>query len=238
MSTTYNTIERRVSTLLNNLSGSTASDAETTYTTVPLTISQYDNAYFPPSVVQDAIVDTEARIVEEICLNANHPHRTLFADTTADLTSNADLPTTGASGAKIIGPLGDVYDSTNLTPLTKNSLKMITLIRDSENGMFQNSYYFYCISDRKIYHTRSRPGVKIAVCTFARSTFASASNLKTPDEYNDLLVYGTIATLAGKVTSYEQAGMYYAKMWDAEVQKIRNFGRSIDPTKNAAPSEY
>src|SRR5215813_10655702 len=90
------------------LKGTTASALNTTFTTRPLTVSDFKSTVFTFDVCRDALVQAEEKLALAIANTPNHPFRSYLRSQTSNLAHGAPLPTTDSAGKTIIGVWGSV----------------------------------------------------------------------------------------------------------------------------------
>ncbi len=216
MATTYELVRARVGTQLNVQAGATSTEADYNYSLSATTNAVYFDPRFTKSVIADAILDTEAQLIEAICYTGSNPERAAFVELTASVASGASIPLVGASGAKIIGALGAVIDATSSIVCSPRELSVVRMRANNENSMFQAAAYIYALDGSKIYH--SRTNVKIDVATFTRGTFTG--NIKVQDHQVGALVDGALGMLFAKEEAYITAAQYHNGRFAAYIQMI------------------
>lgn len=179
---TYNTVLRQIAIAVNALTGAVAATLETSYATVPLTSANFQSSILPFTRLKDAMLNSEAALINTVLSTAEHPWRASFTSQTAPLAYGALIPATNAGASVIVGSRGAVRDSVSGEPCTKNELEQIRDRVINPNGMWKIEVFWYAVDDQRIYHTRSN--VVVDVCTYARPVADSlvlTSNILLPD---------------------------------------------------------
>lgn len=231
MATTYNVIERQCAIRINALIGIQPSDLATTYSTVPLTNTNYQSAIFIRDSVLDAMLNTEGRLAATIAQTGNHPLRAYLMSVTAALVNGDELPSIDVNSKQIIGVWGSVQDSSDGKVCRRKSLAEIQRrIRNAGSAHVVPVYWFE-MDDLNIYHTRT--SVTAKVCVYSRTVQAAAivanGPMLLPDTEADAMVEGTVAQLVRDNAFMEQARLY-RDYFDSVTQDIKG-GLTSAPSK-------
>ncbi len=152
MAVTYGNVLREIALAVNAVTGATPALLQTSYSTVPLTSANFQSSIFPFLGLIDKMLDGEAELITTVASTSNHPYRSALMSQTDNL-AYGDLVATNAAGDLVIGVMGDVRDAATSEPLTKNELRQIQDRVVNPGGMWLVAVYWYCLSDRRIYHT-------------------------------------------------------------------------------------
>ncbi len=209
MSCTYRTIEAEVGLRVNALVGATAATLETSYTTSPLTTSQFQSTIFNFTSFQDAILDAEGVLANAIAETGDHPWRQYIASTTANQANASTLPSTSTGSKPIIGIWGAVVDASDSTPCSQMPLDMVRRRAANAATTYVCPVYWYNIVGGRIEHTRTN--VKVECCIYSRSdqaTAFAAGNILLPDSLSGAYVAGALSVLMRDDEFVEQASKY------------------------------
>src|SRR5215475_5638418 len=152
MSVSYNTCLREIAIAVNAITGATPALLETSYSTVPLTSANFQSSIFSFTALKDKMLDAQGEIITAAANTSGHPYRSALISQTSTLAYGAQV-TSNSSGIPVIGVLGDVRDASSGQPMTKNELRQIQDRVINPGNMWLIQVYWYCLSDRKIYHT-------------------------------------------------------------------------------------
>lgn len=237
MSLSYGTILRQAGLRLNALVGTTASALETTYSS-STDSSDFDSADFPFTSFVDACLSVEEKLATAIANVGNHPWRRLLLSQTADIAHEALIPSTDSSSNTIIGVLGSVFDSSDGTALTEMSLDDIRIAVRNSNSWVLVPVYGYKIDGNRIHHTRTN--IKIDVCTYNRTTRATAigtltNSILLPDVLEEAYVSGIVSMMVRDDAFMQQAQVYRAYLYET-LQMIDKGLTSVPPKSIPGPT--
>lgn len=211
MASNYHEILAEVALRINALTGVTAADQQTAYTTRPLTTTQWQSPIFPFASAKAAILNAEERLAHAIANVGDHPWRKFLADTTTAISHKGLINTTTLS-KQIIGMYGAVYDASDGTECTKKSPETIRRRVRNANSFFRAPAYYYCIEGNRIFHTRTT--VTIDVCVYDRASQSTNldanSAMLLPDVLDEALVAGAVSMLVRDDEFTGQAAIYRA----------------------------
>ena len=226
MSKTYGDIEALVAHMVNALYARDTTEAESNYTTRPVSAAAYQNPRFPQSLVRDQILQAEVEIIEAICKVDKHPDRGTYYDFTGNLASGDELPET-------IGGWGAVRTATGHKSVEPAALWLIQLWNDE--SITSNHY---AINGNRIYHAASEP-VQIEAATIEvedRADFDDGTTIRLGDQYANFLACKALVMLPlkdGYNFSLAQAFGTYSSLYD---QQIAGGGSAPPPTFPALPA--
>ncbi len=194
MATTYNTCLRQIAVSVNAVTGTTPALLETSYSTVPLTSSNFQSSILPFTSLKDKMLNAQGKIITAAAYQGDHPYRAYLTSQTSALTYGALIPSTDSGGTnQIIGVYGTVRDNSGSNILTKGNLSQIRARVTNPNTMFLVDVPLYAIDDRRIYHTTT--SVVIDVVTYTRPSADSltlTSNILLPDDAVPAIVNGAL----------------------------------------------
>lgn len=206
---------------VNAIVGVTAAALETSYTTRPLTTTQFQSAAFPFTAHKDALQAAEERLARAIANNREAPARAYLAGVTSNLANESALPSLDSISRPIIGVWGGVYDSSDGTQLTERDLAFVRERANNPGSFFRVPSYAYAMDGGRLYHTRTN--VVIRVCVYDRATQRTAisanSAMLLPDAHEESLACGGISYLFRDDLFAAQAKEYRAYFEDV----IRGF---------------
>lgn len=227
---TYNDVLRQVALAVDALVGTVPDDLETTYSTNPLTSSDFASAILPFTRLKDAMLNAEAGLVAAVLSTGDHPWRESFRDVTAALSYGDPIPAVGAGGGTVVGIYGAVRDSSSGQPCTRNELEQIRDRVINPNSMWKIDVFWFAINDRRLYHTR--PTATIDVCTYDRPdalTLDLTDDILLPDVLVPAYVDGSLAECVRDDEFVTQANLF-GGMYAAWLAGIKSGLTSIDPT--------
>lgn len=236
MAVSYDQIVRESALRINAILGSTVNALETNYAVSPITAAQWNSATFTLQSTIDTCLLVEEKIASTIANTGNHPWRSFLSGATASLLNKAFLPAEDESLNPIIGIYGSVYDSTSGRVCTEQALETVNDVNQNPNSILKAEYYWYKIDGQRIYHTR--PGVIIDVCTYNRTSRASAvaASLLTPillpDVLEEAMCCGVVSMLFRDDEFTSQAGQYRAyfnQSLDAITQGLSSVPSKVQP---------
>lgn len=194
MSVAYSKIFRQVANELGAFKAATASDAETNYTAT-LSTSTLKGPDFTPSMIEDAVVNAMAKIVQAIIETPQHTERPAFIVTLAALGNNAPMPSV-VSGNLVMGNIQMVRDASNGIPCSPTTIDKITSYQQHKTGIYAGlDVYNYAIVGATMFHTRT--SVSVEFSTWSRPTSFSG-DIPLRDYHERALVMGAVAFLAPK----------------------------------------
>lgn len=211
MSVSWNTILRESVLRVNGLTGPLAASLETAYTTVPLTTTQMRSADFSFSFYKDTCLAVEGKLANAIANVGNHPWRAYLTGVTSSLAHKASLPSLSSASKPIIGIFGSVYDASDGTVCTENSLERITRRTRNAGSRLKSAVYWYKMDGQRIYHTRTN--VVIDVCVYDRSTQLTSigtltNNILLPDVLEEAYVCGMVSYMVRDDAFVAQSQIY------------------------------
>jgi hypothetical protein len=229
MACSYNNVLRQSALRLNALTGSTAADLQTAYTTSPLTTSQFESADFPFTSFIDACLLVEEKLAVAIADTGGHPWRAYLKGVTSSLAHKAAIPSLTSANKPIIGLLGSVYDASDGTVCTEMSLDDIRIAVRNAGSWLVTPQYGYKLDDHRIYHTRTN--VVIDVCFYDRTTqLATIGTLTNPillaDALEEAYVCGVVSYMVRDDAFMAQAQLYRGYFNDT-LETIRRGSVSI-----------
>lgn len=221
MPLTYNTVIRSVALAINALTGATAATLETSFSTVPLTSSNFQSSIIPFTAIKDRVLDSESQIVTAAANNANHPYRGALLTQTSALAYGAQIPTT-VSSDKIIGVRGAVRNQDSEV-MTKANLSQIRARVQNPNTMFVVDVDWYAIDDQRLYHTATT--ATIDVVAYSRPVADSlvlTTNVLLPDDAAPAYVNGALMACIRDDEFMAQGGRFGASFneWVARVTAL------------------
>ena len=228
MAIAWPTIQRQIAARVNALSGSTATVAETSYTTASSSV--YDSARFNYTLIVDAALAAQAQICQVIADTKSHPYRRIMADTVM-VANDALIPVVGTGSASIIGQYGEVRATVSGVTCLMSPVSMADMARWQRRGSgnYTNNLFNYCIGENGRLYATQTPCI-IEVCTYDRTAQAtnlgSGGNILLPDALEDLLVAGAVAYLV-KDTEYMDQGSYYERFFQDGLNQLRNGATSL-----------
>ena len=191
----------------------------------------------PNSVRADTLF-IEQEIANIVAGNQYHKWRNLISDVTAILASGSQIPSIGASGAKIIGLYGQVRDADAGT-VPPNRVLEPTLHEDeirliAENpGIFTLDTFAYALMPPRVYHNRPA-GVIIDVCVFdfdARKTAIDADAALLFQSAGNMYFYGVMSLLGNTDARLVELSNLYVPRYEAWRQSLSTM---IDKVAEAA----
>lgn len=233
MATKLTAIVREVAKRVNGIAGATASAMATNYAVDPPTTTEIDDPVFNLAYIKDVVIDVHGRLALEIASVqdpvtgiGNHPWRPFFADVTASVAHNSNIPTVGSGGKTIIGAFGRCYNASD----TDNFLMPASLERVSKYRVYvaAGSIYsagppYYALSGGKVYATVAN--VVFDVCVYERADLVTAmaanGNMTLPDALADALVAGSVASILVE-DEYANTAAYYKTFYDQAIAAIRS----------------
>jgi hypothetical protein len=224
MSFTYGKVESQVSNLLGNIVGTDMATADTNYQAVASTANR-KNVDFPPTAVQDAIVNTVTELFQLISSTPRHPERQLFIDVTAPLANRAQITRLSAGSLRISGVYGRVYDPSDeetCLPDDLDSIRSYNRFKGAGSVYDGFNTYKYALNGQTIEHTRET--VVIEVATWQRPTFSPATSIPVDDYHEWPIVCGAVAKIAPREGSYVRLLEYCAKVWSDHLDHTRSYG--------------
>lgn len=212
MSVTWQRVLAETALRVNALTGATATNLETAYTTSPLTTSQFQSTIFNYASVVDACLNAEEQLAWAIADTGDHPWRQYLAAVTADQADKATLPSISSGSKPIVGIWGAVVDSSNSIVCSQMPLDMIRRRVANAGSVYVCPVYWYNITGGRIEHTRTN--VKVECCIYSRSdsatTLASNGNITLPDALMHAYVCGALSLLIRDDEFVDQAKQYNA----------------------------
>lgn len=230
MAVTYNTLLRQLAIVVNALVGTQPDPLQATYATIPLTAANFDSSTFPFLFFLDKLLNAQEGLILAIASTGNHPWREFIGANavTGPLVPGARIPATDSLGAQIVGLYGAVRDSADSNPLTQKKLQQIRDRLVNPNGMWVVPVYWFCMEDRRIYHTR--PAVAIDVCTYTRPSADSldlTTNILLPDVLGPAIVDGAAMECVRDDEFLVQSGRF-GEYYAAWITAIKQGLTSVD----------
>lgn len=220
MAVAYRTILAAVALRINALVGTSASVLETTYTTSPLTTSEFQSTIFNFSAIKGAVLNAEEKLAQKIANNADDPLRQYMANTTANLANPATLPSTSTNSKPIIGIWGAVRDATSGIVCSQMPLDMVRR-RASATDMVIPVWWFN-ITGGRIEHTRTN--VVIECCTYSRTDQATAmdanGDILLADALEPDYISEALAILVRDDEFMDQARLYAARAQGSPIGQL------------------
>lgn len=206
---------------VNAITGATPALLETSYSTVPLTSSNFESSILPFTNLKDKMLNAEARLVTAIAYQANHPYRAPLTSQTSALTYGLVIPSTDSGGTnKIIGVYGAVRDSSSGDVLLKGNLSQIRARVTNPGTMFLVDTGLFAIVDRRIYHTTT--SVVLDVVTYTRPVADSltlTNNVMLPDDAAPAYVQGMLEECI-RDDEFMAQGQRFGSMFDKWVGRV------------------
>lgn len=228
MAVTYNTILRQIALSVNAITGATPSALETSYSTVPLTSANFQSSILSFTALKDKMLDAESEIVTTIAATGDHPYRASLISQTGALVPGSLLQN-NAAGSPIIGVIGDVRDFATSQPCTKNELRQIQ-DRILNPTIWLVPVYWYCVSDRRIYHTTT--SVVVDVVTYSRpvaDSLALTTNITLPDDAVPAYINGALMQCI-RDDEFMAQGARFGERFNQWVAQVKSGYTSIDST--------
>jgi hypothetical protein len=230
MSLTYNYILRQSALAVNALTGTTAVQLQSSYSTTPLTSANFKSADFPLSNFLDRIRVVEGRLAQAIAQVPDFEWRSYLKAQTSNVADNAELPTVSSANDPIIGVLGAIRDSSNQTEFREKPLYRV-LARIRSASAFVSPVYYYAIDGNRLRHTRTN--VVIDVCVYNAATAVTriatlTNNIILPDVLEDAYVSGVVSMMVRDDAFEKQAALYRGYYMDV-LQNISQGGTQIAP---------
>jgi hypothetical protein len=200
---------------INALKGITPTALNTTFTTRPLTVTDF---------------------------TPNHPFRAYLRSATANLAHGAVLPTVDSGGKTIIGVWGSIRDASDNRVLKEKTLQEVERRVANAGSFYKRQYYYFKIEGSQIYHTRTN--VVIDCCFYDRAARKTAVINNTAILLSEALepayISGAIELLSRDGEFADQAALY-AQHFKDSIYVIRAGGVNVppvsEPTGKAKPIE-
>lgn len=239
--TTYHDLIADAALRVNALTGASATDLETSFTTRPLTTTQFQSTIFPFSAYITAILYAEQRLAQVIAETGNHPYRTYLQTQTSALATGANLPSTDSTGLPIIGIYGAVLDGSvttiSCTEGTLEQIRRYNQLATAGSTLYLMSPYQYKIDGNTIEHTQTT--VIIKVCTYDYATQLAAATADSvillPDALGEAYVTGSLSYLL-RDDEWLSQGAVFRGMFEATLAGIRQGLTSVPPISTAGPT--
>lgn len=217
MATSYGTILKEAGVRVNALVGATPATLEATYAAA-ITSASFDSAEFPFTLFKDTCLAVESKLATAIASTGNHPWRRILESQTANIAHEAVIPSIDSGSNQIIGIYGAVVDYEDGTVCSEMSMDDIRISVRNANSWRVTDIYGYKIDGGRIFHTRTN--VKIDVCTYNRTTQATAIATLTnpillPDALESAYVAGMVSLLVRDDAFIQQAQVYSGYFADA-----------------------
>jgi len=209
---------------INGIAGTTAATIEAAYITTPITATQLDSPDFPLTPLKDTFLLVEEKLVNAVAgfkvkevspagvvSYRYHEWRTSITTQTDNIAHLGAIPSTDASSNKIVGVYGSVFDATSNIACEEMPIQDIRIaVRNANSWLVSPIYGFHVVGNR-MHHTRTN--VKMDVCTYNRSTRATAIDTLTnpillPDAAEEAYVCGMVSLLVRDDAFTGQAQIY------------------------------
>lgn len=223
----WNIIQRQVILRANQLKADSATALETAYTDTDIGATEMSDraTSFPPTAIDDAILNSAGRMVELIGLDKDSHYRSYFAGSTSNLAGNVvtgtAIPTTSSTSKPIIGVIGVVRDSSTGKRLTAQPYEAIIRLINISSTFNQTPHHFYT-DNTKIWHTRTNVVADVVIWlesdqrTLLTSTPARGA-CPFPESLHAALVEGALSFLFRGEFNLQQAEMHWNR-WNTLLQ--------------------
>lgn len=177
MSVNYQQLLHDVALRLSALTGTNALGTNTSYDTSVLTSAQFKSVDWPFNSFKDAILMAEETFADVAASSVDqfgegsHPWRATIGGTISAQANGAIIPPTDSGSNRVIGAYGEVVDALDGTSkLVRRPLEFVQRTKAESWRLYP--VYYYCISGRHVFHTRTT--VTIGCCVYNRVTQAAA----------------------------------------------------------------
>ena len=237
MSVPYHDILAATALRINGLVGTDPVALETTYSSRPLVVSDFQSSIFPMSAIRDAILNAEQRLATAIADTGNHPWRSNILSETALLASGSLMPAVDVNGVSIIGIYGSVLDGADTTIVCTEQPMEVLRRRQLAPSLWIVPAYNYKMDGNGIVHTRT--SVKVQVCVYdyqaQQAAFDANDDMLLPDTLAEALICGGVAGLV-RDDEFMQQAAHYAQYFTATEQTIRAGLTSVSQVALGGPS--
>lgn len=223
MAVTYQQLFHNVALRLSALVGTQTTPANTTYNQSTLLSIDLKSVDWPFASFQHAILMAEEQFadVAASCVDSsgvgNHPWRASMGGVTAPILNGGLIPSADSGANRIIGAYGEAVDSVDNSPLTKRPLDEVRRLASEVLGWRDYPMYFYNISGRRAFHTRT--SIILGVCVYNRTTqaaaFAANSGMLLPDTAEPGITSLAVSLMTKDGAFYEQATVYHGYATEA-----------------------
>lgn len=220
------------------ISGTTQAALQTAYNLGYLGLGGLDGADAPASAIIDAVVASEAKLVDIVAGDKANPYRQYLAGRSDNLIHGADIPILSDEGVRFVGVPSGVKDKASNMPLTEVTIQEIERYHAAGEGRYTGRIRKYKIFGNKLYHTVTRAYIEGCVWsrTAARNRFESGSTALSPlpTAFESIWVAEAISFLVTEGWLQSEAS-YYGNFANNGIGLIKS--RSLDlptlPTQEA-----
>jgi len=161
----YHDILAAVALRVDALVGTQKTALQTTYTTRPLTASNFQSTIFPFADLKAGILCAEMQIANAVADTGNSPYRSYIKSQTGDLANGDEIPSIDENRVPIIGIYGAVRDADDSTIVYfEKSLPEIQRRNRNATTFYCVPVYYFRMDGTAIYHTGTN--VKIDCCVY------------------------------------------------------------------------
>jgi hypothetical protein len=167
---------------------------------------------FPPTAINDALLDSGDVLVGRIGANPHSPYRIFFSDVSSNISSGSLIPTTSSTSKPVVGVIGDVRDASGNALMNFASERVVKGYNTLKTNIVKVQPNLFYTDNVRIWHTTTNVVADMVIWSKTDQLALMVTNPRGtcpfPEDLIDLLVEGALAKVFRDNFNTAQATVY------------------------------